>query len=98
MRPIILGKAVTKLYTFPRELAYSRGMRVLVVEDDPILAHGLTETLRREGFVTDNVPSAEGADAALKVTNVELVILDIGLPGLERFTCLKRLPSRGAEQ
>jgi DNA-binding response OmpR family regulator len=72
-------------------------MRVLVVEDDPILAHGLTETLRRE-IVTDNVPSAEGADAALKVTDVDLVILDIGLPGVDGFTWLKRLRARGAEQ
>ena len=73
-------------------------MRVLVIEDDPILAHGLTETLRREGYVADNVPSAEGADVALKVTEVDLVILDIGLPGIDGFTWLKRLRARGAEQ
>lgn len=98
MRPIILGKAFMKLAATLRRLAYIARMRVLVVEDDPILAHGLTETLRREGYVTDNVPSAEGADAALKVTDVDLVILDIGLPGVDGFTWLKRLRARGAEQ
>jgi two-component system, OmpR family, response regulator len=71
-------------------------MRVLVVEDDPILANGLTETLRREGYVADTVPSADGADAALKVTEVDLVILDIGLPGMDGFTWLKKLRLRGA--
>jgi len=71
---------------------------VLVIEDDPLLAHGLTETLRREGYVADNVPSAEGADAALRVTDVDLVILDIGLPGVDGFTWLKRLRARGGEQ
>src|SRR2546421_563152 len=32
-------------------------MRVLIVEDDPLLANGLTETLRREGYVADSVAS-----------------------------------------
>ena len=78
-------------------LPYHSSMRVLLIEDDPILASGLTETLRREGYVADNVPSAEGADAALRVTDVDLVILDIGLPGMDGFTWLKRLRARGAE-
>ena len=73
-------------------------MRVLIVEDDPILANGLTETLRREGFVTDAVTSAEAADAALKVTDIDLVILDIGLPRVDGFTWLKRFRGHGAEQ
>jgi two-component system, OmpR family, response regulator len=73
-------------------------MRVLIVEDDPILANGLTETLRREGFVTDAVTSAEAADAALKVTDIDLVILDIGLPRVDGFTWLKRHRAHGGEQ
>jgi DNA-binding response OmpR family regulator len=73
-------------------------MRVLIVEDEPVLANGLTETLRREGYVTDAVPSAEAADAALKVTDVDLVVLDVGLPGMDGFTWLKRLRARGGQQ
>jgi two-component system OmpR family response regulator len=73
-------------------------MRVLIVEDDPLLAHGLTATLRREGYVADAVETAEHADAALKVTGVDLVILDIGLPGIDGFTWLKRFRGRGGEQ
>ncbi len=73
-------------------------MRLLIVEDDPILANGLTETLRREGFVTDAVTSAEAADAALKVTDIDLVILDIGLPKVDGFTWLKRHRAHGGEQ
>src|ERR1700761_2290837 len=72
-------------------------MRVLIVEDDSILANGLTETLRREGHVADSVASAEGADAALKVTDVDLVILDIGLPRVDGFTWLKRYRAHGGE-
>jgi two-component system OmpR family response regulator len=73
-------------------------MRVLIVEDDPLLADGLTATLRREGYVADSVDSAEQADAALKVSDVDLIILDIGLPGMDGFTWLRRLRSRGGEQ
>src|SRR5258706_4170215 len=73
-------------------------MRVLIVEDDPLLANGLTETLRRAGYVVDAVPSAERADSALKVTEIDLVILDIGLPGMDGFAWLKKLRSRGGEQ
>jgi two-component system, OmpR family, response regulator len=73
-------------------------MRVLIVEDDPLLANGLAATLRREGYVADTVPSAEHADAALKVSEIDLVILDVGLPGMDGFTWLKRFRARGGEQ
>ena len=74
------------------------GMRVLIIEDDRLLANGLTETLRRAGYVVDAVSSAEAADAALKVTDVDLLVLDIGLPGTDGFTWLRRLRARGGQQ
>ncbi len=73
-------------------------MRVLIVEDDALLANGLTEMLRREGYVVDAVGSAEQADAALRISDIDLVILDVGLPGVDGFTWLKRLRARGGEQ
>ncbi len=73
-------------------------MRILIVEDDRLLANGLTETLRRAGYVVDAVSSAEAADAALKVTDVDLLVLDIGLPGMDGFTWLRKLRSRGGQQ
>jgi DNA-binding response OmpR family regulator len=73
-------------------------MRVLIVEDDRLLANGLTETLRRVGYVVDAVSSAEAADAALKVTEVDMIVLDIGLPGMDGFTWLRRLRARGGQQ
>ncbi len=73
-------------------------MRVLIVEDDPLLANGLSETLRREGYVADAVSSAMQADAALSITAIDLVILDIGLQGpVDGFTWLQRLRARGGE-
>lgn len=73
-------------------------MHVLIVEDDPLLAGGLSETLRRAGYVADAVPSAEQADAALKVAQIDLVILDVGLPGTDGFTWLRKLRAAGGHQ
>ena len=81
-----------------RAVLGSSAMRLLIVEDDPLLASGLRDTLRREGYVVDAVPSAEHAEAALKVADIGLVILDITLPGMDGFAWLKRLRAAGGEQ
>jgi two-component system OmpR family response regulator len=73
-------------------------MRVLIVEDDAVLADALTATLRREGYIADTVPTAEMADAALATTEVDLVVLDIGLPGADGLSWLRRLRARGGQQ
>lgn len=73
-------------------------MRVLIVEDDAVLADGLTAMLRREGCVVDAVSSAEAADAALATTEVDLVLLDVGLPGQDGFAWLRKLRARGGQQ
>ena len=54
-------------------------MRVLVVEDDEGIAHGLQQALRREGWAVDVVPGVAGAQAALRTEPFEIVLLDLGL-------------------
>ena len=73
-------------------------MRILIVEDDALLAGGLVETLRREGYTVDAVTTAREADAAVKVASIELVILDIGLPGEDGLSWLRRLRAHGGTQ
>ena len=70
-------------------------MRILIVEDDALLASGLAETLKREGYLADAVATAGEADAALKVAPIDLVILDIGLPGEDGISWLRRLRAHG---
>ena len=69
-------------------------MRILVVEDDPLLAHGLTEVLSRAGHAVDRVDGGSQADAALRGASYDLMVLDIGLPDFDGFEVLRRLKSR----
>ena len=71
-------------------------MRILIVEDDPVLADGLTRSLRQAEFAVDCVHDVEAADHILTAQNYDLVILDLGLPKLGGFDVLKRLRRRGA--
>ncbi len=71
-------------------------MRVLIAEDDQVLADGLLRSLRGAGFAADHVASGSEADAALASHPFDLVILDLGLPKLHGLDVLKRLRSRGA--
>ena len=71
-------------------------MRIFLVEDDPLLADGLTRSLRQADFVVDCIQDGEQADHALAAESYDVVILDLGLPKLDGFEVLKRLRRRGA--
>jgi two-component system, OmpR family, response regulator len=66
-------------------------MRLLIVEDDALLADGLARSLRRSGHAVDWVESAERAWLALESEAFDLAILDLGLPGGDGFDLLHRL-------
>lgn len=69
-------------------------MRILVAEDDPLLADGLIRALRAGGYATDSVCDGNAAETALLTQHFDLLILDIGLPGLDGFQVLKRARER----
>jgi two-component system OmpR family response regulator len=68
-------------------------MRILIVEDDVSLAAGLGRILQAEGFATDIAARGEQAVEAARQERFDLVILDIGLPGMDGFEVLRRLRS-----
>ncbi|HMV17911.1 MAG TPA: response regulator transcription factor [Rhodocyclaceae bacterium] len=70
--------------------------RVLIVEDDPLLADGVAQVLRDAGFVTDYVGTAEQAEASLAAEAFDLLVLDIGLPGMDGLELLRRLRARSS--
>lgn len=71
-------------------------MRVLVVEDDPVLADALTSAMRRASYAVDCAGSAEQAEALLGATDYQLVLLDIGLPRRDGLQVLKGLRAAGS--
>mgnify|MGYP002040924489 CR=1 FL=1 len=58
-------------------------MRVLVVEDDPDLADALVRRLRRQGHAVDWQNDGQAAAHVLGYQPFDLLLLDIGLPGLD---------------
>lgn len=72
-------------------------MRILIAEDDQVLADGLLRTLRHAGAAVDHVTDGSQADAALMAnTEFDLLILDLGLPRMHGLDVLKKLRSRGS--
>jgi len=68
-------------------------MRILIVEDDPSLASGLSRILEAEGYAVDVTSRGEDAVQAARQERFDMVILDIGLPGIDGFEVLRRLRS-----
>ena len=72
-------------------------MRILIAEDDQVLADGLLRTLRASGAAVDHVGSGTEADAALMTNNeFDLLILDLGLPKMHGLEVLKKLRGRSS--
>ena len=69
-------------------------MRILLVEDDKLLADALSRALVQSAYAVDACATGEQADSALIAHSYDLVILDIGLPGLSGLDVLRRLRSR----
>jgi DNA-binding response OmpR family regulator len=70
-------------------------MRILVVEDDAIVADALKRGLQDAGFAVDQVGSAEHALAAIGQENFDLAVVDIGLPGVDGLELTRRLRREG---
>ena len=69
-------------------------MRILLAEDDRIIADGLVRSLRKAGYAVDTVGDGAGADAAVASQQFDLLILDLGLPKLSGIEVLRRLRGR----
>lgn len=71
-------------------------MRVLLVEDDVVLADGISRVLRGYGMVVDVVHNGLDADAMLQRSEVTVAVVDIGVPGIDGFEIVRRLRARGS--
>lgn len=69
-------------------------MRILIVEDDAVLADALTNALRKSHHAVDCLASGTAADNAITTQDYDIVVLDLGLPELDGFEVLRRLRAR----
>lgn len=68
-------------------------MRILLIEDDPLLGDAVRTWLTHENYTVDWVQSGEDAEATLRTQEYSAVLLDLGLPqlsGTELLTTLRR--------
>lgn len=70
-------------------------MRVLLIEDDELIAHGILVGLRAHGLTVDGVTTAAQAEATLSAVHCDVVILDLGLPDEDGMSLLQRLRADG---
>lgn len=72
-------------------------MRILLVEDDPMIGDSVRTGLRQDGFVVDWVEDGEAAELALGNHAYDLMVLDQGLPRKGGLDVLKSLRQRGSD-
>jgi two-component system, OmpR family, response regulator len=70
-------------------------LRLMIVEDDTSLATGLMRALANEGYDVSAAASGEEALERIRGEQFDLVVLDIGLPGIDGFEVLRRLRAGG---
>jgi two-component system, OmpR family, response regulator len=70
-------------------------MRALVVEDDPDIAGDVERGLVEAGLVVDRIDNGPDAWFAGDTEDYDIVVLDLGLPGLDGLTVLRRWRSGG---
>lgn len=71
-------------------------VRILIVEDDASLATGLANILRAEAHVVDIVRTGERCVLATQQEHFDVVILDLGLPGIDGYQVLQRMRRSGS--
>ncbi len=72
--------------------------RLLIVEDEEHIANGLKFNLEAEGYAVDVEDSGEAAleRIASKTNDIDLILLDVMLPGLDGFETVERLRAAGS--
>jgi DNA-binding response OmpR family regulator len=73
-----------------------QSMRVLIVDDEPMVREVLERYLTRSGFVADAAGDGEAAIAAFDAARPDLVLLDLMLPGIDGFGVFRSIRARAA--
>lgn len=66
-------------------------MQILLVEDDNLLAGGIVNALKRNGFAVHHVATGANALSRIKAEPPDIVVLDLGLPDMDGLDLLRRV-------
>lgn len=66
-------------------------MKILLIEDDEVLADGLTHTLSSSGYTVTAAISGTYAEHLLQAQDFDLIVLDLGLPDMDGLQLLRKL-------
>lgn len=66
-------------------------MQILLIEDDQLLAQGISQALKSEGFSVNHLDRGEPAAVTIKSNQPDIVILDLGLPDIDGLVVLKHI-------
>jgi two-component system, OmpR family, response regulator len=72
-------------------------VRLLIVEDDDIVADAIARSLSAANYAVHRVASAEAARAAIESEEFALAVIDVGLPGADGLTFVRRLRGGGSK-
>ena len=64
-------------------------MQVMLVEDNEMLAAAVVKALRTAGFSVNHISRGDQALAALKTSKPDILVLDLGLPGMDGLEVLR---------
>lgn len=70
-------------------------MRLLIIEDDSLIAKAISHTLSEAGYICDDTDLGEDGIELAKLYDYDAIILDLTLPDIDGFECLRRLRRAG---
>ena len=69
--------------------------RILIVEDEPVIALGLRDSLEAEGYSVEVAAEGVEAETRAREGGFDLILLDVMLPGRDGFTICRNLRASG---
>jgi len=89
--PIVAHGAHPRASSAAMQPSIAGNRRVLVVDDNQDGADMLTQLLEAEGFAAEAVYNGEDALAAIQAARPDIVVMDIGLPGMDGYEAVRRI-------